>query len=368
MPRYPKPLLFSRVSDQLSVEISSGDRRGQLPGIRVLMKDFKVSKQTMMQALNRLEEHGYLAPSEPGRARKILPVKGLETIMSANRPLRVIQIYNRPKDELSRTDMSIMTVLKKKVRQSGRIFESVYYPDISNPGGVHNLSELLKNNPADLYLVTRVHEKCAAWLAQSSYPVVYLSGDLLPECLPRVTYHLEEMLTPVIKELVKLGHRRIVYMQHAEQMNESLELSSAGRVVHDILLAQGVQASHYNCPQWGSDWQSFKRSLENAFKLTAPTALIVSEPWMIMLCLCLFVRLGLRYPEDVSLVCLERSPLLENCFPPISCIQKSFGNYSTKVMRVIDEMLLGGRRRSQSSAMGVTEFQKTSSIGKVRYF
>jgi len=363
MPRYPKPPLFARVSDQLRDEILSGDRKGILPGIRILMKDFQVSKQTMMLALRRLEEYGYISPSQPGQARSIIPISGFKhsTALTERKP-RVVWIAPREENRLYRTDFSIMKALKKKVEQSVRTFETIYFPHISTPSSTDELSEFLHNNPADLYLVSRVHQKCAQWLAQSSYPIIYMSGDLQPKCLPRVMYQMSEMLPPVIKELVKLGHQRIIYMQSTHYMSESRDLSSVGRLMVKELDQQGISASHYNCPQWGNSQEDFLSSLESTFKTTPPTALIVHEPWMIVTSLCFFIKSGIRYPDDVSLVCLEPAALLDDCYPHISSLEISIENYTSKLMSVIDEMLLTPQQNSQRKITAITKFKPTESI------
>jgi len=363
MPRYPKPPLFARVSDQLRDEILSGNRRGRLPGIRVLMKDFQVSKQTMMLALRRLEEYGYISSSQPGQARSIIPISGFKhsTALTERKP-RVVWITPRQENRLYRTDFSIMKALKKKVEQSGRILETIYFPNISTPSSTDDLSEFLHNNPADLYLVSRVHQECAQWLAQSSYPVIYISGDFQPKCLPRVAYEMVEILPPVIEELVKLGHQRIVYMQPTHYMSESRDLSSVGRLIIKELDQHGISASHYNCPQWGNSREEFLQSLETTFKTTPPTALILHEPWMIVACLCFFIRTGIRYPEDVSLVCLEPSTLLDDCYPRISSLEISIENYTSKLISVIDEILLTPQQTSQRKITAITKFKPTESI------
>ena len=362
MPRYPKPPLAARVTDHLRNEIISGQRRGELSGIRLLMKEFRVSKSTMMFALRGLEESGFLHPAEPGRARKILPVKGQGTIVSANRPSRVIMITHRPKDRLYKTDLDMLTNIKKKIIHARRSFECVSFPQILQASGVDGLNELLFRHPADLYLVVRAHQQCATWLAQSSVPVIFLGGDLTQECQPRVSYQLEEMVSPVIEKLVQLGHHRIVYMQPEEYFSESPETSSQSQIIQKLLMENGVAASPFHCPQWGTSRDDFWENLKR-YKLTPPTALILSEPWMITLCFSFFIRYGFRYPEDISLVCLERSPLFADCYPEISCVIKSIGNYTSKVMSQIDQILLKGRNKPQRSIIEVTMFHETGSIG-----
>ena len=367
MPRYPKPPLAFRVADQLSEEILSGQRRGQLPGIRGLMTEYRVSKNTMMLAIRRLEEYGYLCPAERGKARTIVPIE-TSNGDGSKKLARVLFITHRQRTQLYRTEFDVKKVLRKKVQQSGREFESIAYPEILKPEGVAGLSEFFTNNPADVYLVTRVHQQCARWLARSPHPIIYLGGHLAPECLPRVTYELEEMVSVAIEELVRLGHHRIVFIHPEEFMDSTLFEGDWGIClrIRELLKGYGVKASPYHYPRWGRSKREFRKHLKKMFQITPPTALVLSEPWMIPACLCFFIRNGIRYPEDVSLICLERSPLFEDCSPKISCIKKSIGNYTSKIISVIDEMLLVGSVSSQRTITAMTTFHKTKSIGKVK--
>jgi hypothetical protein len=70
-------------------------------------------------------------------------------------------------------------------------------------------------------------------------------------------------------------------------------------------------------------WNGFARQLLPTFalfRLTPPTALIVDETAWFIAAMNHLLRLGLRVPDDVSLVSTDDHPTLHCCHPPVARI------------------------------------------------
>jgi DNA-binding LacI/PurR family transcriptional regulator len=120
------------------------------------------------------------------------------------------------------------------------------------------------------------------------------------------------------RELIRLGHRRIVLMvrprrrlpQPGEQEKAFLaELESHGLAVGD-----------YNLPAWEETPEDYHKCLEELFRVTPPTAMIIDEAPFFFAAQQFISRRGLRVPEDVSLVATDPDPAFHWCRPSVAHI------------------------------------------------
>jgi hypothetical protein len=70
------------------------------------------------------------------------------------------------------------------------------------------------------------------------------------------------------------------------------------------------------------------------FRLTPPTALIVDETAWIIAAMNHLLRLGLRVPDDVSLVSTDDHPTLQCCHPPVARIAWDSGPVIRRILKV----------------------------------
>jgi hypothetical protein len=69
------------------------------------------------------------------------------------------------------------------------------------------------------------------------------------------------------------------------------------------------------------------------FRLTPPTALIVDETAWIIAAMNHLLRLGLRVPDDVSLVSTDDHPTLQCCHPPVARIAWDSGSVIRRILK-----------------------------------
>jgi DNA-binding LacI/PurR family transcriptional regulator len=69
------------------------------------------------------------------------------------------------------------------------------------------------------------------------------------------------------------------------------------------------------------------------FRLTPPTALIVDETAWIIAAMNHLLRLGLRVPDDVSLVSTDDHPTLQCCHPPVARIARDRGPVIRRILK-----------------------------------
>ncbi len=89
----------------------------------------------------------------------------------------------------------------------------------------------------------------------------------------------------------------------------------------DKLAALGVPTGEYNLPPWEESPDGFHARLEELFRVTPPTALIIQEAPFFIAALQFLSRRKLSVPDDVSLICTDHSPDFDWCRPDVSHIR-----------------------------------------------
>ncbi len=108
------------------------------------------------------------------------------------------------------------------------------------------------------------------------------------------------------RRLAELGHKRIVLMARPRRVKPHPGRSEKS-FLHEMAV-HGLPVSAYNLPDWDETPAGFRSRLEQLFRVTPPTALILDEAPFFFATLQFLAQKRLRVPEDVSLVCTDESP------------------------------------------------------------
>lgn len=84
---------------------------------------------------------------------------------------------------------------------------------------------------------------------------------------------------------------------------------------------QGLPRGAYNLPNWKETPEGFHTRLDELFRITPPTALLLDESPLFAATQQFLAYRKLRVPQDVSLVCTDDSPDFGWCRPPVSHIR-----------------------------------------------
>lgn len=121
----------------------------------------------------------------------------------------------------------------------------------------------------------------------------------------------------VVEYLYSLGHRRMAFVGHHEQLQPLYDrkksfLEAVGRLSSEITSAT---AAGDDSPDGGR--QAMRNLLESGF---TPTAVICVNDFMALGVLRLLRERGLRVPEDVSVVGYDNIHLSEFTYPPLTTV------------------------------------------------
>lgn len=326
--------LARRVADGLRTEIESDRWLRELPGIRMLCEEYRVSKQTMMVAIRHLEADGFVSGARAGKSRLVLKM-GSKGSTEAH---RVMIITSKSLEDLPSVDRQLTQSLKKSLDSRGHECATIVLEAIADKSGIEFLEGVFELNLAELYIVHGVHPVCRDWLDQQSRPVVYLGGYSSMTRFPSVAFSYVDRCRIALKELQFWQHQRVVLLLPEAMQGVAEELSEVEEMVSGLFESFGLAYSRFNSPRWSGGTDACYLALEKSLHLTPPTAVILSESSMVPTMMSLLIRKGLRYPEDISIICLEDDSVLSLYRPPVSYMMTSPELLVKKVLTIVDEM------------------------------
>ena len=303
------------MAEVLSQDIADGVWQHRLPGYRVLGKRYGVSRPTCEDALKILERREVIGAARPREARKILefPTK---VSPASNRQLLIIGDTQRP---MTPGEEELVGWISELWRRSGGdvMREAGHLQRHREPKTL--LARWIRKAGADSILL---YLPPVAWVevAESSgLPCYALGGVFLASSgiLSGSGLSVSKFLVEVVREAIKLAHRRILVVIRRVASKASMRESIAERIEH--LLGDGANEQQVSVsvltPDLPSpqDWHSWWSSV---LVREQPTLVIVDSVYEAVSLHDHCLRHGIRMPQDLSMVVMEDTPILEWMNPP----------------------------------------------------
>lgn len=135
-----------------------------------------------------------------------------------------------------------------------------------------------------------------------------------PKQVPHFGVSYRELVTSAFGHLFESGHSRIVMPMFQRKPNVMAMLRNT---VREVFQEQGIPYSDsYHMPEvQGETLHDLRETIRALFKLTPPTAVIAGNFRHWLAVFSTLSSLGLRVPDDVSLVCLSRSDDMDTVEP-----------------------------------------------------
>jgi DNA-binding LacI/PurR family transcriptional regulator len=105
------------------------------------------------------------------------------------------------------------------------------------------------------------------------------------------------------RKLIQLGHRRIVMLTRPERRIPKPGLLE--RAVLAEMESHGIPVGPYNLPNWDDSREGLHLCLDELFRFTPPTALLIDEAFLFAATQQHLARQGILAPQHVSLVCCD---------------------------------------------------------------
>jgi DNA-binding LacI/PurR family transcriptional regulator len=287
-----------QVAGHLREQISKGGRSGEMPGAMALAAELGVNHKTVESALAHLERDGLLLARGARRARMIVPGE----VGSVRRGLKVATMLFEPAD--SRTDY--MLEIRHELAEAGHFPSYVNKTCVEIGTDVARLARLVKQVDADAWLVQAGTREILEWFAGHSQPVFGLFGKFRDLDMAGARADASLAYDTAVRELVALGHRRIVLLARPQRKLPEPGLSEQAFL--DALEACGIPTGDYNFPLWENTKEGFHRCLDSLFRLTPPSAIITDETVLFAAVEPFLAARGIRVPQDVSLISGDPNP------------------------------------------------------------
>lgn len=301
-----------QIADHLRGEIMQGKWTGPMPGIKEFARQLEVGITSVEQALRQLEREGLVVTMGVGRMRCV--AKASATSRNRRRLRIALLAY-----EQSTQHEGVFAEAEHALRNAGH--DALYVRKSLMDLGmeVRRVAKFVASTEADAWVVCSAPREITLWFASQPKPAFSLFGRRRGLPIASVGPDKSNATIEATRRLLENGHRRIVMLVRTDR-----RLPSPGapeRAFLATLAENGMSAApHYHLPNWDEGRKGFQTRLENLFRVTPPTALIVDEIKMFMATQQFLAGKRLLVPQDVSLVCMESDGAFEWCRPSVAFI------------------------------------------------
>ena len=300
----PKYLL---VVDKLRKQIKEGKLTEQLPGERVLAKEFGYSYMTIRKAIETLVEEGILYK---------IPTKGtfVSDKSSARKETTVIGYFLDSSIVAGLTSPYYSLIFNALEKEASRLGYSLLY--FSDMGESATMNLMNKIDGVIVSCFPRI-ESLVAELNQH-VPVVTIDNQSSNQEIPSVGIDNFNAVSDCVDYLCKLGHTRIGFMTGLEDSNVGTNryagyiagLKAHGKEVDDELIYRG----NYSFES-GTKGADYFMALQNP-----PTAIICANDTMAIAAIRKINVSGFSVPEDISVVGFDDITVASQITPPLTTV------------------------------------------------
>jgi DNA-binding LacI/PurR family transcriptional regulator len=299
-----------QVAELIKSGIESKRWVNRLPGERVLVQELGVSRRTIRQALTMLRS-SKLIKCETGRGHKILPIthyskrggtiKGVGLIISS--PVELQRTFtnlwiNELRSFLANYDINLRVFSGKK-----------YYS--GSPG--KTLAKLIHNEPQRAWVITESTAMIQNWFESNHVNSVIVGSPHGETSIPSVDLDYRAVGRHAAGEFLRAGHRCIAIMIGDPARggdNECVAGFEAAIKAHQTEDIDFIVARHTLTPE------SIFRSIQILLRRkTTPTAMLVGNSPHYLTVHTAFCSLGLKIPENITLISRDDDPYLRFVHP-----------------------------------------------------
>ncbi|MCE9611621.1 MAG: GntR family transcriptional regulator, partial [Chthoniobacter sp.] len=185
--------------------LRTGRWKGQLPGVVLLAQELGVATKTLRAALLTVEAEGLVKMGANGRSRHV-PAR----VARRKRPLRIgILLFDSLANE-SGVSMELFLGLHHALEAAGF---TVFFAEKSQHELGHNVRRIashVRKARADAWVVSAAQRDVLEWFAAQPFPTLALFGRRAGLPIAGVGPNKTPALLAATRQLIALGHRRIV--------------------------------------------------------------------------------------------------------------------------------------------------------------
>lgn len=342
--------ITEQVADHLRGELLRGRWSGTMPGMNHLAPKLGVNTKTVEAALRRLEKDGLLKTQGPGRRRRI--------VVAANPTPSALQIAILDYEPLAQTEDWCISMQQQLMNEKhSAFFTEKSLTELGND--VRRVERLVKRTQADAWVICSGSREVLTWFAEQKAPAFALFGRRKGLPIAGIGPDHETAGRAAARRLIALGHQRIVVLVRGSQRAGGP--GPAERAIFEEMTEHGLPVGSYNLPDWDDTSEGFHQCLDQLFRVTPPTALIVDEPFLFHAAKDHLAQFGMLAPAHVSLICTDPDPTFAWCKPSVAHIRWDYRPVVRRVARWTNNIASGKDDRRQSFTKA--EFVAGGTIG-----
>ena len=323
--------ITEQVATHLRKELFTECWNETMPGRNWLAEELGVSQKVVQGALDLLEKEGLLTSQGPGRKRLITLPPGVKSSTS----IRIAILDYEPQGQTDGNTIELQHLLAKKGHTPFFTEKSLIELDMN----VQRTAQMVAKTKADAWIVCSGSRELLEWFSQQQKPAFAKFGRRRELPIAGVgPDHVSAWLTAV-RHLIAHGHKRIILL-----VRKSRRMGGAGspeRAIFEEMKKHGLQPGSYNLPDWEDTNEGFQRVLEELFRVTPPTALIIDEPFLFHAAKEHLAQRGILSPSHVSLICADPDPTFDWCKPSVAHIRWNHQPVARRVVGWVDNVASG---------------------------
>ncbi len=346
----------AQVAAHLRAELEGGKWSGKMPGVDRLAAELGVSCKTVAAALQQLDRDGVLAAQGRGQKRLIVPPK-----VRAARPVRVSTLLSEASDR--QTDY--MVELQHRLEETGHRVGYAERSMVELGMDVRRIARMVEKTEADAWVVVAGSRAVLEWFSARPQPIFALFGYWHALPLAATGPNKVPAIRTATRRLIELGHRSMVMLVRPRR-----RLPKPGvpeQAFLDELEAHGLRRGRpeqFNLPDWEENVEGLFHILNELFRVTPPTAMIIQEAAIFAATQQFLAQRRILVPEQVSLVCADPDSTFEWYRPSVTHIAWDSGPWVRRIVRWAANVSRG--RKDLRQTLTPAEFVDGGTIGPVR--
>lgn len=349
--------LVERASDAILEQIAAGHWKGWLPQERSLAPTLSISRNTLRAALQRLRTRGMI---EPIRGQGYRIIKSEVPRKAGGQKTKAVMVLSpEPLGWLRPSLGNLIDELRVLLFQDDIHLEVHSGKHYYRSGTPALLKKLVSQHPAVCWILLRSSARVQQWFSRHRIPCL-ISGTTFPDIdIPSVDVDYRSVGVHAAGRFLGLGHRHLLLLIE--------DLSAAGldaclkgfcEVIEKMPGASVTVLKH------SDNIEEIRQLMAKTFsRKTRPTAGLVSNSYFYLTASGALHQLGLRVPEDVSLICTDSDHFLPFLLPRPCHYDFNHESFARKLAQMVNK-ILHGETLKQKEVRLFPKFIPGDSVGK----
>jgi hypothetical protein len=313
--------------------ISGGEWTEFLPGERRLAEILQVGRDTIRLTLGELEASGWVEVSAQGRRRRI--ASGKAGRRQSSKMLKIGMLSAHRLERLSQSMLLEVDYIRRAVTGRGGSFEYFAPGWYESKKPAKRLGEFIEAERCTAWLLLRSSSEVQHWFEENRVPCLVRGYPQEGVDLPFLDVNWEATARHAAGMLWRKGHRRVGIVLPPDRFRG---VEAAIRGVSEL----GEEGFEVIPLRENGTVEGLMAMLATAMRLMKPpTAMVATRPRQVPTLLGGAASLGIRVPEDLSVVSLSREPYLDYSVPEVSGYRVDHEAVAKQVVRRIEQLIAG---------------------------